>query len=131
MPDWPRRASTPTTLQGRFLTLMIFPTGSSSPKSWSVTVRPSTQMLDDLSTSSCVNAVPVAIFHFLISRNSGVVPRTCVLQFRLPYTTWVLALTFGDTCLMSEICCLMAAASARVIVLVPPLPLRTPPTHRV
>ena len=69
MPDCPFDCVTPITRNGRFLTRMTFPTGSSStPNRFSTTVLPRMATSAAASTSSLVNTMPLFIGHIMMSK---------------------------------------------------------------
>src|SRR6266436_1669335 len=128
--DNPLGCSAATTLQGRLLTRITLPIGSSTPKSCSRTVRPMTHTSAARSTSSSENIAPSSTYQRLMSKYSGETPRYEVCQFWLPYTTCTGSSTLGETLLISETWFLMAIASAMTSVFVSCVPVRTPLTAR-
>src|SRR3990170_3671549 len=125
--DWPFVSRTPSTVKGTFLILIVWPTGSWSPKRLSTTVRPRSATLVAPLTSCCVNGLPEERFQSRPLSMLGVVPVTPVDQFWWPYTTCATPLNTGATSEIAELSFWIASASANVSVDCVPEPIRTPP----
>src|SRR6266568_779941 len=92
MGDWAFGARTPTTWNGLFLIRTVRPTGSiPAPKSLSATVLPRTTTFVPESTSDGVKSAPEPIGQERMSKNSGVVPVTEVVQFWSSERIWDVA----------------------------------------
>ena len=112
----PRRASTPTIVNGMRWTRITWPTGSDAPKSCSLTVWPMTATRTAPSRSCRVRGRPFTTFQSRSSRYSGVAPWMYVDQFRLPNTAWPPERTNGATVWALGTSRWMAEASSSVIV---------------
>ena len=115
------------TRKGTPLTRTCLPVGSSSPKRFWATVCPSRQTFCTVSTSASVSSRPLATLQSRMLRKSGVVPRSSVLQFMFPATSWAAPRCSGATRSTLPHSARMAFTSSRVRVGCEPMPAWMPP----
>ena len=109
------------------MTRMVWPMGSSSPKSWFFTVRPSRATWPPRWFSSPLNSRPVSMSHSRASKKLFSTPKILVPQLVPPNTTCAPPRKVGAATWTGAISFSMALESSSLRAADWPLPKRTPP----